>query len=532
MVYRCSGRTKNPCGGGDMKWGIRWVCILFLGCLMVGAGSAFDLEVVGNMTYGLADVGEDALSIAQDGEGNLAVAGISRSLSPAGNDALLLRIAESAVFQERTIKGSGYGSEFDAILANNGDLVIAGTCANITDGHPVTTDVTVAAFDPEGNEVMNATFGDHTTNETACCIIQTADGGYLVAGYAENLSTGRCDGLVVKIDASATEEWKRTFGGERDDMVYSAIEDANGDILVAGSTESFGRGEADGWVVRMTASGQEIWNRAYGGIKADAAHALTSTPEGTFAFAGITTYITGSERVDTDAWLVKFDSSGKTLLDVTYGGAEMNASAESFVLTPDGGYLLAGSIEEYGSGNLDAWLVKVDATGNDVWDERFGSVDDDVAHALIALSESYYAFCGTFGAGSDQVPDAWVVWLGEPTPAPSATEEIEVSPTAEPDERTEGDRNGAERGEEIASVEEPSHEDAGKNDTKEDIDREGDDSEWDEDEDKNVDREGDDTEWNEDEEKDDDKKGDDSERDGDEEKDKDQKEETDERDRE
>ncbi len=409
----------------------------------------------------------------------------------------------------------------------------------------MTTDVWVASVDPEGNEVMNATFGDHTTNETACCIIQTSDGGYLVAGYSEYLSTGKSDGLVVKIDASAKEEWRRTFGGELDDVVYSAVEAANGDILVAGSTESFGNGEADGWVVRMTASGREIWNRAYGGIKTDAARDLTEPSDGIFVFAGITTYITGTDRTDTDAWLVTFNSSGETLVDMTYGGADMNASAESIVRTPDGGYLFAGSIEEYGTGDLDAWLVKVDAMGNDVWEERFGSVHDDVAHALIALSESYYAFCGTFGsqaAGEDQVSNAWVVWLSEPTPSTTGTEVIDASPPAEPDERTEEDRNNDERFEEDTSTEENASDDtrqdevgegeAGNEDNKEDIDREEDESEEDGDKKKDIDREEDESEEDDDKKKDGDSEEDESEEDGDKKKDGDGEEETDERERE
>jgi serine-aspartate repeat-containing protein C/D/E len=490
-----------------MKWGIGWGCVLFLACLTVCASGAFDLDVVENITYGLPETDESAVSIAQDGEGNLVVAGISGAPGLAGNDALFLRIADADIFQERFFKGCGYGAEFDVIQASNGNMVVAGTCANLTQGHPGSTDIRVTEIDPAGNEVMNATFGDHDTNETACGIIRTSDGGYLIAGYAGYPGTRRSDGLVVKIDASATEEWRRTFGGVLDDMVYSAVEDTNGDIIVAGSTESFGNGEADGWVVRMNLSGREIWNRTYGGIKADAARDLIRTPDGIIVFAGITTYVTGTERTDTDAWLVTLNSSGESLVDVTYGGADVNASAESIVRTPDGGYLLAGSIGEYGTAERDAWLVKADAMGNAAGEMRLGGAFDDTAYALIALSGSDYAFCGMFGAGaSGQGSDAWVVRLAEPLPPPPATEVIDASPAAEPDERTEEDRNEGERYGEDTCTEENASDDAGQDrgdegeagddDRKDDDDKKEDDDEEDGDEREDDDPEGDGEEEN------------------------------------
>jgi serine-aspartate repeat-containing protein C/D/E len=505
-----------------MNWGIGWGCFLFLACLTVCASGAFDLDVVENITYGLPVTGESAVSIAQDGEENLVVAGISGAPGSAGNDALFFRIADTDIFQERFFKGCGYGAEFDVIQASNGNMVVAGTCANLTQGHPGSTDIRVAAIDPAGNELMNATFGDHDTNETACCIIRTSDGGYLVAGYAEYPGTRRSDGLVVKIDASATEEWRRTFGGVLDDVVYSAVEEANGDIILAGSTESFGNGEADGWVVRMNPSGREIWNRTYGGIKADAARDLIRTPEGIIVFAGITTYVTGTERTDTDAWLVTLNSSGETLVDMTYGGADVNASAESIVRTPDGGYLLAGSIGEYGTADRDAWLVKVDAMGNDVGEKRLGGAHDDVAYALIALSGSDYAFCGMLGAGTaGQGPDAWVVRLGEPALAPPATEVIDASPAAEPDERTEEDRNEAERHGEDTDTEENASDDAGE-------DREDEGEAGDDDKKEDKEREDDEREEEDDDKKEDKERKDDHPlRDGDEEKEEDGEQETD-----
>ncbi|HSD58493.1 MAG TPA: hypothetical protein VLB04_09955, partial [Methanotrichaceae archaeon] len=90
---------------------------------------------------------------------------------------------------------------------------------------------------------------------------------------------------------------------------------------------------------------------------------LQLTPDGGYVMAGNTKSF-GSGNLD--AWLIKTDAEGNEVWNRTFGGAN-NDSVTSLQLTPDGGYVLAGDTGSVGSGNLDAWLIKTDAEGNEIW---------------------------------------------------------------------------------------------------------------------------------------------------------------------
>jgi hypothetical protein len=59
-----------------------------------------------------------------------------------------------------------------------------------------------------------------------------------------------------------------------------------------------------------------------------------------------------------DALLIKTDSNGNELWRKTFGG-DRDDEALLVQQTGDGGYILAGTTKSYGSGNKDAWLIKV-----------------------------------------------------------------------------------------------------------------------------------------------------------------------------
>ena len=116
----------------------------------------------------------------------------------------------------------------------------------------------------------------------------------------------------------------------------------------------------DGWLVRVDQAGNELWNKTYGGTGDDIFWKLVQTSDGGYAMAGYTdSYGAG----DYDYWLVKTDSSGNELWNKTYGGPAYD-EARGLVQTSDGGYALSGRTYSFGAGLSDVWLVKVDPSGN------------------------------------------------------------------------------------------------------------------------------------------------------------------------
>ncbi len=176
---------------------------------------------------------------------------------------------------------------------------------------------------------------------------------------------------------------------------------------MTGLTDSFGAGDFDFWLVKVDSSGNHEWNQTYGEAYFDHALSVVETSDGGYALAGVSE---SSGAGYSDFWLVKVDSSGNHLWNQTYGGA-LWEEAECVVETSDGGYALAGFTESFGAGFADFWLVKTDAAGNMLWNKTCGGTENDFAFSVVETSDGGYALAGStdsFGAGSN---DFWLVKL-------------------------------------------------------------------------------------------------------------------------
>jgi predicted secreted protein len=241
--------------------------------------------------------------------------------------------------------------------------------------------------------------------ENARCMIQTSDGGYALAGDTESFGAGNKDFWLVKTDASGNMEWNQTYGGVRAEIAFSVVETSDGGYALAGRTRSFGAAMVDCWLVKVDSSGNQEWRKSYGGAGIEAARSVVETSDGGYALAGFTeSFGAGGE----DFWLVKVDAAGNHEWNKTYGGAG-NEGARSVVETSDGGYALAGETGSFGAGDVDFWLVKVDAAGNHEWNKTYGAALADGAFSVVETSDGGYALAGytrSFGASGS---DFWLV---------------------------------------------------------------------------------------------------------------------------
>jgi hypothetical protein len=103
--------------------------------------------------------------------------------------------------------------------------------------------------DSEGNMMWNKTYGGKDW-DTAHSLVETSDGGYAIAGYTGSFGAGEYDFWLVKTDLFGNMEWNQTYGGTDWDVAHSLVETSDGGYVIAGNTESFGAGEDDFWLVK------------------------------------------------------------------------------------------------------------------------------------------------------------------------------------------------------------------------------------------------------------------------------------------
>ncbi len=133
--------------------------------------------------------------------------------------------------------------------------------------------------------------------------------------------------------------------------------------------------------------GDVVWDRTYGA----SLFSVQPTMDGAYAVAGETPGNQG------DAYLAKIDSTGETVWSKTYGGAAQDI-AWGVDVAQDGGYVIAGQTKSSGAGG-DVYLVKIDADGNSVWKQTFGGAQLDNAYSVFATTDGGYLLGGYTDVG-------------------------------------------------------------------------------------------------------------------------------------
>ncbi len=150
---------------------------------------------------------------------------------------------------------------------------------------------------------------------------------------------------------------------------------------------------------------QLVWQRTYGGYGSDEGVSVVVTPDSGFAFLGST----GSFGLGGDAYLVRVDSTGDLRWSRSFGGSGVDRG-EDLVQEADGGFLVVGSTYTDPLTGYDGLVVRTDAQGAPVWEKTLGGTDWDLLHAAADAPGGWYVVGQTFGTGSGA---AWVLRLNE-----------------------------------------------------------------------------------------------------------------------
>ena len=137
---------------------------------------------------------------------------------------------------------------------------------------------------------------------------QTTDGGYIFTGFTTSGSYSYI--LLIKTDSNGNEEWNQTYGGGGGDGGNSVQQTTDGGYIITGWTGSFGKGSTDVWLIKTNSQGTEEWNKTLGGSSQDDGSSIQQTSDGGFVIIGKTESF-GSG--DYDIWLIKTDSQGNTV---------------------------------------------------------------------------------------------------------------------------------------------------------------------------------------------------------------------------
>ncbi|MDD4248563.1 MAG: PKD domain-containing protein, partial [Methanosarcina sp.] len=399
--------------------------------------------------------GEYAQSIQQTSDGGYIVAGDSNSNdgnvtgNHGGSDYWVVKLDTTGnIVWQKSLGGSSYDNAYSIQQTSDGGYIVAGE-SNSNDGDVTGNhggfDYWVVKLDTTGNIVWQKSLGG-SGGELAESIQQTSDGGYIVAGYSRSTdgdvtgNHGGYDYWVVKLDTTGNIVWQKSLGGSDHDYAYSIQQTSDGGYIVAGDSRSNdgdvtgNHGGYDSWVVKLDTTGNIVWQKCLGGSISDNAYSIQQTSDGGYIVAGYSGSTDGDvtgNHGEFDYWVVKLDTTGNIVWQKSLGGSD-DEYAESIQQTSDGGYIVAGESNSNDGdvtgnhGESDYWVVKLDTTGNIVWQKSLGGSDWDDAYSIQQTSDGGYIVAGESDSNDGDVTgnhggyDYWVVKFAPQTRIPVA----------------------------------------------------------------------------------------------------------------
>ena len=321
--------------------------------------------------------------------------------------------------------GIGSDDGYKIVLDSSGNIFIAGT-SDAAWGSPIQIhnggkDVFVAKLDPSGNLLWN-TFVGGVGDDWGSSISLDANGDIYIGGSSDSAwgisvraYAGGSDAFAAKLDASGNLLWNTFLGGTGHDDGFITL-DANRNVFIAGSSSAaWGNpvdaysGYSDAFVAKLDPSGSLLWNTFLGSAKSDGAQGI--------AVDNNSIYLTGYSDLTwgnplrsfsggfSDAFVIKLNESGNLLWNTFLGGTEHD-EAGGIAIGSNGNIYVSGYSDAAGwgdpirpySSSRDAFAAGLNPSGALLWNTFLGGAGGDGSNSIIISTRGNIFVSGSSSA--------------------------------------------------------------------------------------------------------------------------------------
>ncbi len=331
------------------------------------------------------------------------VAGFSNSYSHGQEDFLVFKLdMEGEVQWVKNVGGSGRDCGLYVRQTADSGYILTGYTQSTEIDNPG-LDILAFKLNQHGKKQGRRSFGEDG-DDSASCIIQTPDGGYVIGGWTENPNSGNglADFLLLKLTAKGDLLWRRTLGGAGNDYGRAVCLAPDGGYVILGISDSFTNGEYDFLLYKIDSEGNKIWRKNFGGVESEwiepggpGGQTLAPMPEGGFIFCGSTGSFTNG---GSDIAVYKIDESGTMISRFNVGG-DWDDIGSSVCPTKDGGFVVAGSTQSFINGATgDDWdflVYKFSPDSTIQWMKNFGGEYEDMGISVEQDPVGHFIVAGT-----------------------------------------------------------------------------------------------------------------------------------------
>ena len=227
------------------------------------------------------------------------------------------------------------------------------------------------------------------------------------------------DYWVIKLNMAGDKQWSKYYGGTFTDTPYDVIETEDNGYIIVGSSDSAdvdissSQGTYDFWVIKINSTGTMVWEKSFGGSEIDEAFSIIKSSDGNYVIVGDTR--SNDKNVShnngaSDLWIIKISPSGNLLWEKTFGGTSFDAG-RSISNTSDNGFLISGSSRSMdgdlttNQGQNDVWVIKIDSNGSLLWQKSLGGSNIDFAYDAIALDDNSFIVIGESSSADKDIQE-------------------------------------------------------------------------------------------------------------------------------
>jgi hypothetical protein len=423
-------------------FGVFLVALFFVNCSEDNDNSnprEQDIEIDFITTLG-GSKNESAQAVVNTTDGGYAVLGHTQSMdgdvlnkSNESYDYWLLKFdANNQLQWQKTYGGSDDDRGVDLIQTSDNGFAVIGKSKSSdleVSENAGFDDFWVSKLDSSGAIIWEYSFG-FAGSDTPYSIIQTNDNGYLLSGVLDvSASNGQGDRKlilsrhaggdfwVIKLNASGVKQWSNYYGGSFTDTAYDAIQTEDDGYIIIGSSDSDdvditnNLGSYDFWILKISATGTLVWEKSFGGSEIDEAYGISQAADGNYLIVGDTR----SNDLDisqnngaADLWIIKITPEGTLLWEKTLGGSSFDVG-RSVSKTQDNGFLIAGSSRSTdgsltsNKGQNDAWIIKINSSGNLVWQKTIGGSNVDFFYDAVELKDQTIIAVGDSNSSNEDI---------------------------------------------------------------------------------------------------------------------------------
>ena len=398
-----------------------------------------DIEIDFITTLG-GSKNESAQAIINTTDGGYAILGHAQSMdgdvttkSNESYDYWLLKYdATNQLEWQKTYGGSADDRGADLIQTSDGGYVIVGKSKSNdfeVSENAGFDDFWVVKLGSNGSVSWENSFG-FAGSDIPYSIIQTNDDGYLLTGVLDvSASNGQGDRnsilsrhaggdyWVIKLNSNGVKQWSNYFGGSFTDTAYDAIQTEDDGYIIVGSSDSNdvditnNRGTYDFWIIKISATGSLVWEKSLGGSEIDEAHAISKSADGNYLIAGDTRSSDlniSQNNGAADLWVIKITPEGTLLWEKSLGGSNFDVG-RSISKTQDNGFLISGSSRSTNAsfssnkGQNDAWVVKINNSGNLEWQKTIGGSEVDFFYDAVELNDQTVVAVGDSNSSNEDI---------------------------------------------------------------------------------------------------------------------------------